>query len=311
MRTWFRIAIRHLASLLAVGGMVWIATALDNHEIVFPEVAALAVGFWLIPKRVWWVTRGEALAIMVLASFLGTLLALYSPLPALANIAVGFSLVYLLLALARSTFYPAVSACLLPLVLGVGGWVYPIAVACLVGLILSLQWLFEQLRLRPRIPLHNPVPPLGKRLLPGCLMLAAVVGISALPLYFGQRYFVLPPLIVAFAELANPNSGLRKAPLRILIIIALCALVGSTGQYLQHLWAIPAGGMTILILASVLGIFTLANRRFAPAAALAIVPQIFAEPVSIPLYTSEVASGAIVFIALAFVLFPKPKVTPR
>ena len=69
--------------------------------------------------------------------------------------------------------------------------------------------------------------------------------------------------------------------------------------------------MTILILASVLGIFTLANRRFAPAAALAIVPQIFAEPVSIPLYTSEVASGAIVFIALAFVLFPKPKVTPR
>ena len=150
--------------------MVWIATALDNHEIVFPEVAALAVGFWLIPKRVWWVTRGQALAIMVLASFLGTLLALYSPLPALANIAVGFSLVYLLLALARSTFYPAVSACLLPLVLGVGGWVYPIAVACLVGLILSLQWLFEQLRLRPRIPLHNPVPPLGKRLLPGCLM---------------------------------------------------------------------------------------------------------------------------------------------
>ena len=276
--------------------MVWIATALDNHEIVFPEVAALAVGFWLIPKRVWWVTRGQALAIMVLASLLGTLLALYSPLPALANIAVGFSLVYLLLALARSTFYPAVSACLLPLVLGVGGWVYPIAVACLVGLILSLQWLFEQLRLRPRIPLHNPVPPLGKRLLPGCLMLAAVVGISALPLYFG---------------LANPNSGLRKAPLRILIIIALCALVGSTGQYLQHLWAIPAGGMTILILASVLGIFTLANRRFAPAAALAIVPQIFAEPVSIPLYTSEVASGAIVFIALAFVLFPKPKVTPR
>ncbi len=309
MRTWFRIAIRHLAALLAVGGMVWIATALDNHEIVFPEVAALAVGFWLIPKRVWWVTRMQALAIMVIASLLGTLLALYSPLPALANIAVGFSLVYLLLALARSTFYPAVSACLLPLVLGVGGWVYPIAVACLVGLILSMQWLFERLRLRPRIPLHNPVPPLGKRLLPGCLMLAAVVGISALPLYFGQRYFVLPPLIVAFAELANPNSGLRKAPLRILIIIALCALVGSTGQYLQHLWAIPAGGMTILILASVLGIFTLGNRRFAPAAALAIVPQIFAEPVSIPLYTAEVACGAVVFIAMAFVLFPKTKAT--
>ncbi len=309
MRTWFRIAIRHLAALLAVGGMVWVATAQDNHEIVFPEVAALAVGFWIIPKRVWWVTRTQALAIMVLASLLGTLLALYSPLPALANIAVGFSLVYLLLALVRSTFYPAISACLLPLVLGVGGWVYPIAVACLVGLILSLQWLFEQLRLRPRIPLHNPVPPLGKRLLPGCLMLAAVVGISALPLYFGQRYFVLPPLIVAFAELANPGSGLRKAPLRILIIIALCALVGSTGQYLQHLWGIPAGAMTILVLAAVLGIFTLGNRRFAPAAALAIVPQIFAEPVSIPLYTAEVACGAVVFIAMAFVLFPKTKAT--
>ena len=186
---------------------------------------------------------------------------------------------------------------------------YPLAVVCLVGLILALQWLFEQLRLRPRVPLHTPVPPLGKRLLPGGLMLAAVVGISALPLYFGQRYFILPPLIVAFAELANPGSGLRKAPLRILLIIALCALVGSTGQYLQHLWGIPEGAMTILVLAAVLGIFTLANRRFAPAAALAIVPQIFAEPVSIPLYTSEVACGAVVFIAMAFVLFPKTKAT--
>ena len=68
--------------------------------------------------------------------------------------------------------------------------------------------------------------------------------------------------------------------------------------------------MTILILASVLVIFTLGNRRFAPAAALAIVPQIFAEPVSIPLYTSEVACGAIVFIVMAFILFPKTKATP-
>ena len=48
---------RYLSALAMVVLMVAVAERTGEREVIFPEMAALAIGMWIAPKRVWNVTR--------------------------------------------------------------------------------------------------------------------------------------------------------------------------------------------------------------------------------------------------------------
>ena len=62
---------RYAASLGLVAAMVAAAELLGEQEVVFPEIAALAAGMWVIDKQVWRIARRQAVWVMTLAAAAG------------------------------------------------------------------------------------------------------------------------------------------------------------------------------------------------------------------------------------------------
>ena len=299
-----RLFFREGVLLLLVVGMVGLAILLDEKEIIFPELAAIALGSWVIVKRVWFTSRWRTLFALTAAGLAGTLLQLYSPLPLVLNIAIGFSAVMVLLILLRSSLYPAISACLLPLVLGHVTWRYPLIVFVLVALLLGVQWLMERVGWRASLPFHPILPSRRVRLRQLLILLPIVLAMVILAEWLQQRFLILPPLIVLFVEFSKPGTGLRKAPFTIIGLVTVAALLGNISLFtLERAWGFPpilAVGITILLL---LLIFMWGHRYFAPAMAILILPQIVES--SWYLFPLEVMLSSALFIALAFLFFRK------
>ena len=119
---------RYAASLGLVAAMVAAAELLGEQEVVFPEIAALAAGMWVIDKQVWRIGRRQAVWLMTLAAAAGWLIARIPGLPPPGGIALGFLFAAGCQVLTRTSLAPMLSACLLPVALGADSPVYPVAV---------------------------------------------------------------------------------------------------------------------------------------------------------------------------------------
>lgn len=82
---------RYLAALLMILAMVGVSEFLGEKEIIFPEMAALAVGMWIVDKRVWRVGRIAMIVMMTSGATWGVVLVRYSALPLMVNLALAFS----------------------------------------------------------------------------------------------------------------------------------------------------------------------------------------------------------------------------
>ena len=283
------------ASVILVGMlMVGVARLLNRQEFIFPELAALSIGCLVIVKRVWCVDRWRTVVLLTGAALLGTLL-FYSSLPFVAKVALGFSGVSLLLIL--------LSACLLPLVLNESSWVYPLAVFLLALLLVGMQWLMEKLHLRTALPFRPVARTVHERIIRAVYLLIVVTIVVSVAAFFEQRFFILPPLIVLFVEFSRPEAGLRKAPFLITVLMAVAALLGNFGK----LFLEPFLGLSpVLSMGSVLlllfVVFSTSKRYFAPAAAIAVLPQILQQD-NWYLFPIEVTLATALFIAIALLFF--------
>lgn len=105
---------RYFYTLLMILLMVGVAEVLVEREIIFPEMAALTIGMWIVDKRVWQVSRGRMVVLMGLGAVMGVCVARYSPFPLIVNLAMAFAFAALCLSLFRVTLVPLISACMLP-----------------------------------------------------------------------------------------------------------------------------------------------------------------------------------------------------
>jgi len=48
--------------------MTGVAEILHEKEIIFPEIAALIIGMWIVDKRVWHIEAGQMLSLMTLGA---------------------------------------------------------------------------------------------------------------------------------------------------------------------------------------------------------------------------------------------------
>lgn len=97
--------------------MVGIAEWTGEKEIIFPEMAALAVGLWVIDKRVWKVGRWQLIGLMTAGAVAGVCIVRYSTLPLLCNLCLAFAFAACCLLFSRATLIPLISACMLPVLL--------------------------------------------------------------------------------------------------------------------------------------------------------------------------------------------------
>ena len=72
---------RYAAALGIVAAMTAAAELLGEQEIVFPEIAALAAGMWVVDKQVWRIGRRQTVWMMTLAAVVGWLLVRWPGMP--------------------------------------------------------------------------------------------------------------------------------------------------------------------------------------------------------------------------------------
>ena len=140
--------VRYVFSVFMVMLMVGIAEWTGEKEIIFPEMAALAVGLWVIDKRVWKVGRWQLIGLMTAGAVAGVCIVRYSTLPLLCNLCLAFAFAACCLLFSRATLIPLISACMLPVLLHTETWIYPSAVFLLSAVLVAGQRLMEKGGLR-------------------------------------------------------------------------------------------------------------------------------------------------------------------
>ena len=142
---------RYLSAMAVVVLMVGVAERTGEREVIFPEMAALTIGMWIAPKRVWNVTRLQLVLLMGAGAVAGVCIVRWSPWPLAANLALAFAFAAGCLSLSRTTLVPLVSACMLPVLLHTESWVYPAAVTAMSLIVVAGQRAMERGGLRPEV----------------------------------------------------------------------------------------------------------------------------------------------------------------
>ena len=253
--------------------MVGVAERTGEREVIFPEMAALAIGMWIAPKRVWNVTRLQLVLLMGAGAVAGVCIVRWSPWPLAANLALAFAFA---------------AGCLSLSLIVVAG-----------------QRAMERGGLRPETHYDRPEWNWRHDGVRWMWLLLAVLAVAVLPLSTGYRYCILPPLIVTFVEFANSKSGFRNRPVQVWLMLVAGATAGTLMEWMGHVWLGWSVSVVALVVCACLFVmFERVGRYFAPVGAVALIPMIV-PPQDLFWLPVQIACGAAVFIAVALLLFQR------
>lgn len=300
--------VRYLFCVIFIFCMFLVAQVLDDKEVIFPEILALALGAWVSEKQPWKVDRVRMFVLMSISSLVGILVVRYVNLPLIFRIAIGFCFAGFMLTLFRCTIVPMISACILPMFIGTTSFIYPISVTTMSFVIVVVQFLIERFGLKPETVVESVEMDVKEEFFKWFKMLILLMAICVIPTFTKQLYFVVPPLIVAFVEFSNIKSKVRDNFKKIWIAIVCAGVIGAgcriilNAQLGMPLWFCGVCATVLLFV-----VFEILKVGFPPACAIVLLPTIL--PVdNLYLYPFEVAIGSAVLITVAMKAFREVEV---
>lgn len=288
-----------IAVLLVVLLMSVTSSILSEKEILFPEILALLIGAWIMPKRPWQVRTGHMTVLMTLCASAGYAINRYLILPLYFKLLLGMLFVFLLLAFSASSLVPALSACILPIMTNVLSPIYPVSVFCMVfGIEIIHVWLAH----RSIIKRPAASPPDLSVLLQVAVIFCVLSLYLILPVSSGQIYFAAPPLLVAFIEITDSQ---KRAKFSLFSFGVLFFLAGSFGTISRMIGVetlhLPMPLMLAFASGCVLLLLHFSGRLFPPVGAAALLP--FLLPLAgLQWYPLKLACGAVCLYLIAVTL---------
>lgn len=280
-----------LLAWLMVDAMVGVAVTTGEKEIIFPEIAALVLGGWVAGRQPWEVNRTKQVLLMTIGSLMGIGFVRFVPFPKLACILLAFSVASVLLIAFKCTFLPVLSACILPILLGVSSLVYPVAVITMTLVVAMVQKRLEAHELR-EIKGHVPCSFNYRwEAVRFALLFATLAAVGALALGRGWTFLTAPPLIVGMAELSDPESPSGSRWPRVFGMVVVCAAIGAWGRLrLTGALGAPEIVSAAVVMAGVLVAAWGLKTPFPPAGAIALLPFLL-EPDALLWYPLQVTVG--------------------
>lgn len=278
-------------AVLLVTGMTAAAELLQNKEILFPEIAAIAAGALLPQKLAWQTDARRIFAFITVGAFLGVGIVRFVPLALAPQLCLAFLVASLLYLYSRTGFAPMISAVVLPVMLGTRSLVYPAAAITLTALILAARALLVQLGLREKIS-YAPLPlPDAHALLELLVRWLIGCGMIVIAVRRGAAFAAAPPLLVAYTEFWHRDHPAQKTPFLFVSWIAVCAGIGTLFRAAGIQLGLPlfvSAGLTMLCVAALM----LWRQRFIPpAAALSILIFLLPDE-TVPPYLLGILTGA-------------------
>ena len=303
--------IRYIISTLVLMLMVSSAILFEEKEIIFPEMAALTIGMWIVEKDVWRVRPKQMLVLMTLGAIVGVCIVKFLPLLLIFKIALAFSFAAICLIFTKTSLIPLLSACILPVMLGTESFIYFLAVCILTFTIVTIENVLCKLGIRKTIDINCYKGDIKQEAILWIKMLIVLFIVSFFAIYVSNLFIILPPLIVTFAEFVHSKAGFRSRPFQIIFILFAASSIGTlfciVGREFFHLNDIV---IIAFIFISLIIVFELVGKYFAPAGAMALIPMILPSKdlIYLPLYE---CLGSIIFIGLALLIFMKCHKWPK
>lgn len=305
---------RYVSAAAAVLVMVLAAESTGEMELLFPEAAALFIGAWTLPSQPWKVSRPVLVLLMGTSAILGICVVRFVPAPLYIQLALAFICIAGILFISRTSMVPAISACILPVMLGTRSWVYPLAVAVLAVLAVLGRWGMERAGWVQPVEQTRVAGKPRSEFIRWLKLLLCFLVLAVLPAVTGAVYFIVPPLIVVFIEYSNPGFRQGKSVVKVAAVLFLSALTGVAARMVLHeKLHVPLTVAAVTAITLLFCVQHVSGVRFPPAGALALLPMLLPAD-GLWLYPIEAGAGAIVLIAVSYLVFParqRQKGTPK
>ncbi len=276
-------AVAEAVCVMFLATVVAMANAVGLSYILFPELGALASDVLQRPAGKWAKEPWKLVATPTVTGLIGILVGRALPygLPSvLIILTASIGVIYAL----RSAVAPAISAGILPLVLGVTSWRYPV---CVCGTLLALTLILFAWRAIPfgkrlmpdRTPDRKATERLEVLVKPGWWLVAlyAFVIVMAVAVQLtGWRFILFPPLIViAYEMLGHPDTcPWAREPIKFPIACSLSALIGVAVVLTTGVTALGAAVVAMASLLMLRG----GQLRMPPVVAIGVIPFVMAAP---------------------------------
>lgn len=303
MKQFIKNIIPYISTLLLVGLMVGIAELLNEKEIIFPEITALAVGYMVAQKRSWKVNGKRMLLLITICVTVGVLIVRYSRLTLFPQMIIAFSFAQILFMFSGTTFAPFVSAIVLPVMMQTKSFIYPISAVVLTILVIAFHQLFLKMKIREDEE-YIPVMLNSKDdIIDTALRVVCVAIVGFVAIYFDYKFIIAPPLLVAFTEFSRPRNKVRNKPIKTVLVITSCALVGSLSRYLLTInLELPLTVSALIATLIMLLILTYTKMYMPPVGAITILSMMIPQS-SVITYPLQIFVGSVVIILLSRVFF--------
>lgn len=283
--------------------MITVSAILEEKEIFFPEMTALCIGFLIHEHPPWKVSKLGLVILMTISAFFGMFIASISVIPLIIKIFIAFIFIGSVIIISKSTLYPVISACILPVLMGTTNLIYPITVFILSVLVVFMRYIFEKTKIKDsEIELTDKNFNLRREFLKWAFMTVFFFMLSVTAVNTVGIFLIAPPLIVTFAEMSEYNSTARKNPFRIWLVISMCALIGYASKFIisEQLGAsVILSAVIALTLMFIIMAFL--KKIFPPAGAATLLAFLIDDGNSFR-YPIFVSIGAIIFIAAAMLI---------
>lgn len=288
-------------SLALAVGMVTASELLHDNEIIFPEITAITIGALASPKQSWNTSELRLLLTITAAAVIGVGLVVFIPIALVFKIPLAMLCAITCVTISGTEFLPAISACVLPVLLGTRSPVYIGSVVVMTSLILLAQLLLEELGIRDKST-FTPVKPDRQLLMLRIRQIIAASLICLMPVMINEIFFIAPPLIVAFFEMSKPKSKLMEHSYKAALLIAIGAAAGVLSRLvLTEKLGLPLAVSAMTATAVILIAVSRTKMYFPPCGAIATLPFIIPEGALLK-FPFEITAGTLVCIAVAYAL---------
>ena len=288
-------------SLALAVGMVTASELLHDNEIIFPEITAITIGALASPKQSWNTSELRLLLTITAAAVIGVGLVVFIPIALVFKIPLAMLCAITCVTISGTEFLPAISACVLPVLLGTRSTVYIGSVVVMTSLILLAQLLLEKLGIRDKST-FTPVKPDRQLLMLRIRQIIAASLICLMPVMINEIFFIAPPLIVAFFEMSKPKSKLMEHSYKAALLIAIGAAAGVLSRLvLTEKLGLPLAVSAMTATAVILIAVSRTKMYFPPCGAIATLPFIIPEGALLK-FPFEITAGTLVCIAVAYAL---------
>lgn len=293
----------YILTLVIVIGMVLTAEMSGEGEIIFPETAALAIGYLAAQKQSWKVNDSRMILLITICAVAGVLTVRYVKVGMYFQILIAFIISQLVFMFSGTTFAPMISAIILPVMMQTESFIYPIAAFLLTVAVILFRRLLVKFKIRDEekfvpVMLHSKADAVDSAIRIICVAVMALLAILS-----GFKFAIAPPLLVAFTEFSRPKNKARNKPVKTVLVITGCAFVGAVSRYVLNMTlGLPLTVAALTAAVIMLVIIYCTKMYIPPAGALTILSMIIPSE-SVLLYPLQIFVGSAVIMLLSRILF--------